>query len=48
MLVAVTGYGQERDRQLAASAGFDHLLVKPVDLGELTALLDFAASSVRQ
>ncbi|MEO5894608.1 MAG: PAS domain-containing protein [Vicinamibacterales bacterium] len=31
-LIAVTGYGQEADRQRAASAGFDRHLVKPVDL----------------
>jgi CheY-like chemotaxis protein len=30
-LVALTGYGQEEDRQLAMSAGFDEHLVKPVD-----------------
>src|SRR5690606_12271186 len=29
-LVAVTGYGQERDRVAAREAGFDELLVKPV------------------
>ena len=31
VLVAVTGWGQERDRQLAQEAGFDHHLVKPVE-----------------
>ena len=30
-LIAVTGYGQPQDRQLALEAGFDELLVKPVD-----------------
>ena len=30
-LVALTGYGQEEDRRLAMSAGFDEHLVKPVD-----------------
>lgn len=34
-LVAVTGYGQPRDRAASASAGFDAHLVKPIDLGEL-------------
>jgi len=29
--VALTGYGQEEDRRLAMSAGFDEHLVKPVD-----------------
>jgi len=39
VLVAVTGYGQEQDRRAAFEAGFDHHLVKPVDMGELAALL---------
>ena len=30
-LAALTGWGQEEDRQRAAAAGFDHHLVKPVD-----------------
>ncbi len=38
-LVAVTGYGQESDRRRARLAGFDHHLVKPVDLDRLRALL---------
>lgn len=39
LFVALTGYGQERDRQLSREAGFDHHLVKPVDLGKLEGLL---------
>lgn len=39
VLIAVTGYGQEQDRESAASAGFDHHLVKPVDTTRLAALL---------
>jgi PAS domain S-box-containing protein len=39
VLIAVTGYGQERDRSAAFDAGFDHHLVKPVDLDKLAALL---------
>jgi PAS domain S-box-containing protein len=39
-LVAVTGYGQELDRQRALAAGFDHHLVKPVNTAELAAVLD--------
>jgi CheY-like chemotaxis protein len=35
-LVAVTGYGQESDRQQTARAGFEHHLVKPVNLGVLS------------
>lgn len=43
LLIAVTGYGQERDREQTAAAGFDHHLVKPVDLETLHALLAVAA-----
>lgn len=31
-LVALTGYGQESDRQRSRTAGFDAHLVKPVDM----------------
>jgi CheY-like chemotaxis protein len=34
-LVALTGYGRDEDRQRTRDAGFDHHLVKPVDLDEL-------------
>jgi signal transduction histidine kinase/CheY-like chemotaxis protein len=39
LIIAVTGYGQPEDRVRAIEAGFDHHLVKPIDLGELKALL---------
>ncbi len=39
MLVAITGWGQAQDRDLAMSAGFDHHLTKPVDVGALLSLL---------
>ncbi|MGJ7916014.1 ATP-binding protein [Massilia sp. LXY-6] len=39
-LVAVTGYGQELDRQRTLEAGFDRHLVKPVDTADLAAVLD--------
>jgi PAS domain S-box-containing protein len=39
VLVAVTGYGQEQDRAQTAAAGFDHHLVKPVDMAKLQAIL---------
>ncbi|BDT60469.1 hypothetical protein MasN3_39630 [Massilia varians] len=39
MLVAVTGYGQEKDRASAKASGFDHYLVKPVDAEKIWALL---------
>ncbi len=37
-LIAVTGWGQEEDRQLALEAGFDHYMTKPMrpeDIGQL-------------
>jgi CheY-like chemotaxis protein len=34
-LVALTGWGQEDDVRLAREAGFDHHLLKPVDLNRL-------------
>jgi CheY-like chemotaxis protein len=39
VLVALTGWGQEEVRRRAREAGFDHHLVKPVDLDVLRALL---------
>ncbi len=38
-LVALTGYGQQDDRQRARDAGFDAHLVKPVDFAALAKLL---------
>jgi len=40
VLVALTGYGQPSDRTDAEQAGFDHHLVKPVDLEKVIELLD--------
>jgi signal transduction histidine kinase len=40
VLVAVTGWGQEADRQRAREAGFDRHLVKPVDPGQIEAILE--------
>nr|WP_314538970.1 PAS domain S-box protein [uncultured Massilia sp.] len=39
LYIALTGYGQPRDRELSRQAGFDHHLVKPVDADELLGLL---------
>jgi signal transduction histidine kinase len=39
MLVALTGYGEQRHRDKSRAAGFDHHLTKPVDTGELEKLL---------
>jgi signal transduction histidine kinase len=39
MLIALTGWGQEKDRLQTAAAGFNHHLVKPADVGALQAVL---------
>ena len=39
ILVALTGWGQEKDRLQSEAAGFDRHLVKPADLDALRALL---------
>jgi signal transduction histidine kinase/ActR/RegA family two-component response regulator len=46
LLIALTGYGSDADRQAAAQAGFDHYLVKPADMRQLTSLL--AGMNARQ
>lgn len=46
-LIAVTGYGQAEDRQRALAAGFDHHLVKPVDVGALERALASTARDTR-
>jgi signal transduction histidine kinase len=43
-LIALTGYGQAMDRERALAAGFDHHLVKPVDVATIRRLLDAARS----
>ncbi len=44
VLIALTGYGQAEDRARAKAAGFDHFLVKPVELESLAALVAAAAA----
>jgi PAS domain S-box-containing protein len=44
-LVAVTGYGQDTDRQKAHAAGFARHLVKPVDLAAVEKVLEDLASA---
>lgn len=39
LLVALTGWGQEDDQKKSADAGFNHHLVKPVKLDDLTKLM---------
>ena len=38
-LIAITGWGQENDKERAFAAGFDHHLTKPVDTQQLSDLL---------
>ncbi|MCW5623934.1 MAG: response regulator, partial [Burkholderiales bacterium] len=45
VIVALTGWGQEQDRRRTHAAGFDHHLVKPVDLDALRELLASLAST---
>jgi CheY-like chemotaxis protein len=46
-VIAITGYGQEADRQRTQEAGFDYYLVKPVERGKLRALLATLAKQPR-
>jgi CheY-like chemotaxis protein/anti-sigma regulatory factor (Ser/Thr protein kinase) len=46
LIVALTGYGQDKDRRRTREAGFDHHLLKPVDSDTLENLLG-SAESVR-
>ena len=39
LIIAVSGYGQEEDRQRSRQAGFDHHLVKPVNFDQVRKLL---------
>lgn len=43
LIIALTGWGQAEDRQRTKEAGFDHHLVKPVDVAKLNELLDDAS-----
>ena len=45
LLIAVTGWGQESDRQRSFASGFDFHLVKPVDLETLNQLLSKAPAA---
>jgi PAS domain S-box-containing protein len=46
VLVAMTGYGQETDRQNAREAGFDHHLVKPADFAEVQQILATTSAKI--
>lgn len=45
VIIAVTGYGHEEDRQRARSAGFDQFVTKPVDYATLLALIPATGSA---
>jgi CheY-like chemotaxis protein len=47
-LIAMTGFGQPEDRRQAREAGFDHYLVKPVDLDDLARILGGIARRRRE
>jgi CheY-like chemotaxis protein len=44
-LVATTGWGQEAHRHRASEAGFDHHLIKPIDLATLRSIIQTSANS---
>jgi signal transduction histidine kinase/CheY-like chemotaxis protein len=44
-LLALTGYGQPQDRQMAMDAGFDAHMVKPIDPPDLARALAFLTAS---
>jgi CheY-like chemotaxis protein len=44
VVIALTGWGQERDRRMAEESGFDHYLVKPADPGQIVQLVESLAS----
>ena len=39
LIIAISGYGQAKDRSRSKEAGFDYHLVKPVDHGQLISLM---------
>lgn len=43
ILIAVTGYGQDSDIQMAKKSGFDHHLVKPFDIEVFTDIIELIA-----
>jgi CheY-like chemotaxis protein len=44
LLIALSGWGREEDRRQSTLAGFDHHIVKPVDLACLEKLLALGAA----
>jgi CheY-like chemotaxis protein len=48
LLVALSGWGQEEDRQRAREAGFDGHMTKPVDVRALQRLLETSLAAGRR
>ena len=46
VLVALTGYGQDSDRQSSLKAGFDHHLVKPAHSEQLQQILAIVSEAL--
>lgn len=44
-LIAATGWGQESDQRKTSAAGFDHHLIKPIDIERLTRILQSVDAS---
>ena len=45
VVVALTGWGQQSDRDRSRAAGFDHHLVKPIELDAIRALMSGSPTS---
>lgn len=48
VLVALTGWAQEEDRRQSQEAGFDHHMVKPVELADLLRVLNDVSADSRK
>ena len=46
-MVALTGYGQESDRQASIEAGFNHHLIKPARLVQLQQILASVSETLK-
>jgi CheY-like chemotaxis protein len=44
VLIALTGWGRDEDRERCRDAGFDHVALKPVDLDYLKVMLERVAT----
>lgn len=47
-MVALSGYGQEKDKKLAFECGFDDHLLKPIDFSSLSLMISSAEQSATQ